>query len=130
MLGALEREYDEAGNITYEKNFGADGQPAATEKGYGAFRREYNGQRKVIYEAWYDTEGQPMRMNGDTYYALRREYDEAGNVTCEWYCDVDGEKIARNEGYDTVRQEFDELNRVVRISYYAGGWPVLTNLSA
>ena len=81
MLGALEREYDEAGTIAYEKNFGADGQPAATEKGYGAFRREYNGQRKVIYEAWYDTEGQPMRMNGDTYYALRREYDEAGNVT-------------------------------------------------
>ena len=71
MLGAVEREYDGNGNITYEKYFGPDGAPAVTEKGYCAIRREYSDQKQVIYEAWFDTNDQPMPVNGKGYFAIR-----------------------------------------------------------
>ena len=45
----------------------------------------------------------------------------------ELYYGADGNLIARNEGYDELRQAFDEKNRVVRMEYYLNGEPVLNN---
>ena len=110
---ALEREYDEAGNVTYEKYFDTDGQPTEHAKGYGAIRRKYNEKKKVIYEAWYDMADQPMPVGGNTYYAVGREYDKAGNISLEKYFDEQDNLTLCKKGYAMVRREYDNDKRIV-----------------
>ena len=115
---ALEREYDEAGNITYEKYFDTDGQPTAHARGYGAIRRKFNENKKVIYEAWYDTSDQPMPIYGSVYYAVGREYDDVGNMILERYFDADGQKMLLPDGYHCYRREIGEDGNPAWIAYY------------
>ena len=110
---ALEREYDESGNVTYEKYFDTEGQPTEHTKGYGAIRRKYNEKKKVIHEAWYDTADQPMPIGGNTYYAVGREYDEAGNISLEKYFDEQDNLTLCKKGYAMVRREYDSDKRIV-----------------
>ena len=127
---ALEREYDEAGNVTYERYFGVDGQPTAHTKGYGAIRREYNEKKKVTYEAWFDTAGQPMPINGSVYYAVGREYDEAGNIILERYFDADGQKMLLPDGYHSYRREIGEDGNPAWIAYYGLDDEPMINIKA
>ncbi len=114
---AADREYDAAGNITYEKYYDGEGQPIARKQGYGEIRKEYNEKKQVVFEAWYDTDGKPMTMNGDDYYGIRREYDENGLANVLKYLDADGEPMNCRAGYEMVWRRFNEEKRVNYESY-------------
>ena len=45
---------------------------------------------------------------GDTYVRVEREFDERGNIAVLRTYGADGEKIARKDGYDEIRQVFND----------------------
>ena len=63
---AYDKEYDDAGNKTVMKTYGADGKLIAVAKGYAVVRREYNENKLVIHEAYYDENEQSV-MSTDGY---------------------------------------------------------------
>ena len=64
---------------------------------------------------------------GDTFVKIERTFDAAGNTLTEVTCDAAGRPIARNAGYDEVRNTFNEKNQVVKIEYLLGGSLVIKN---
>ena len=53
---------------------------------------------------------------GDTYVRVVRRFDEQGNTVREVTLDENNRPVARKDGYDEVRNTFDENNRVIRMA--------------
>ncbi len=67
-------------------------------------------------------ENEPVTL-GDTYVRVEREFDERGNVAIQRTYGADGNLIARKDGYDEIRQKYNEENKPSRIEYYLNGEP-------
>ena len=112
----LEREYDDAGNVSVERYFDGDRKPVICRQGYAEIRMGYNDKKQVIRESWFDTEGKPMTI-GDTYCGVEKEYDEAGNVSVMRFLDAEGQPTACKAGYEMVWKRYNEKKKVIYESY-------------
>ena len=122
---ALERKYDDAGNVIWEKYFDAVGNPTVNTNGYGEIRKEYDENKKAVYEAWFDADGRPVPRNSDVYCAIRREFDEAGNAILEKYMDAEGNPTVNKNGYGEIRREYNENKQAVYEAWFdADGRPM------
>lgn len=115
---------DDAGRILSETYYNAEGEKAKQADGYDELRYEYNEQNQETRIRYY-LDGEPMHTP-DGIAAICREYDENRNIVSEKTFGTDGQPIARNEGYDEIRYEYNEKNQAIRIRYYLNGKPVLT----
>ena len=116
---AVEREYDEAGNVIEERYFDAAFEPVSCKDGYEAIRRKYNGKQQVIYEAYYDHSGQPM-TNNKGLFQIAYEYDGKGNISREAYFDGDGQPMMNSTGVYQTSYEYNENGQKTREQYYNG----------
>lgn len=114
---ALEREYDEAGNVISERCYDAELNPAPCKKGYASFLKEYDENKRVVYEAWFDAKDSAIPMNGDLYYAIEREYDEKGRARVLRYLNEYSMPTQCRAGYEAVEREFDNNKKVIRETY-------------
>ena len=106
-IAALEREYDEKNAVAVERYYGLDGSRVRNSDGYSRIDRTWLDNDHVLTQAWFDENDEPVTA-GNTYYSFVREYDSWKNMVSEKYLDASGALIARNEGYDEIRQTFDE----------------------
>ena len=119
------REIGEDGNPAWIAWYGLDDEPVInTKTKCHRVERSYLDAKHFTSEAWFDTDGNPMET-GDTYCKIEREFDERGNTICEQTYDANSEKIAREAGYDELRQEFNEENQAIRVGYFLNGELVL-----
>lgn len=114
---AVEREYDEEGNVVTEKYYDADLQPAPCNNGYEAIRREYNDNKKVIKEEYIDHDGQPM-TNKKGVYQTAYEYNENGKVTKESYFDGEGQPMSCLDGYAAIERMYNSQGGTMATLYY------------
>lgn len=114
---AIEREYDEAGNITEERYFGTDLKPAACKAGYEMIRKEYNQENRVRKEEFLDHTGTPM-TNPKGVYQTAYEYNETGKVTKETYYDAEGMPMNCQDGYAGLERMYNSQGSNVATLYY------------
>ena len=114
---AIEREYDEAGNIIIEKYYNADLQPEPCKNGCEMIRREYNDNKKVIKEEYFDHNGQTM-TNKNGVYQTAYEYKENGKVTKEAYFDSEGNSMACLDGYAGLERMYNNQGGTMATLYY------------
>lgn len=113
---AIEREYDEAGNVILEKYYDAEFKPIK-RNGYEMIRREYNGDKKVVKEAYFTNAGEPM-VNNKGVYETTFEYNELGKVVREAYFDTEGKPMANNNGYIMIERAYNEEGKKVSETSY------------
>ena len=77
-VAIYEWEYDGAGNITREENYGADGQLTLDSYGVAIYGWEYDSAGNRIRGENYGVDGQLVAANGVAI--IEWEYDSAGNV--------------------------------------------------
>ncbi|MBQ8074344.1 MAG: hypothetical protein IJ231_11345, partial [Clostridia bacterium] len=58
-VAALEREYDERGNVSIERYYDTENNPVRSTAGYWRIDKEYDENKNVIVEKYYETDGQP-----------------------------------------------------------------------
>lgn len=114
---AVERKYDEVGNVIAEKYYDVSLQPASCNNGYEAVRKKYNENRKVIKEEYYDHDGQPM-TNKKGVYQTAYEYNENGKVTKETYYDAEGQPMACPDGYAGLEKMYNSQGGIMATLYY------------
>ncbi len=114
---AVEREYDEAGNVIIERYFDATLLPAPCNNGYEMIRKQYNNDKRVIKEEYYDHDGQPM-TNKKGVYQKAYEYNENGKVTKESYFDVEGNPMACLDGYTGTERMYNSQGGTMATLYY------------
>ena len=146
----VEKEYDEAGNNTYQIFYDVDKALLPMADGYTAVRREYDDNKFIVKESYFapdesaknedksakdevDTENQQADEPAEVpytlskgYASLTRAYDQAGNVALETYFDADGKETACVDGYSRWIRTYDENRRVTSEAFEdASGNPVL-----
>ena len=114
---AIERAYDEAGNVITERYYGVDFQPTACKNGYEMIRKEYNEDKKVIKEAYYDHNEQPMTNNKGVYQTAY-EYNENGKVTKEQYYDGNESPMICPDGYAGMERMYNSQGGNMATVYY------------
>ena len=114
---AVEREYDEAGNIIVEKYYDETLQSGPCNNGYEVIRKEYNDYKKVVREEYYDHNGQPM-MNKKGVYQTAYEYNDNGKVTKESYFDGEGKPMACPDGYAGLGRMYNSQGGTMSTLYY------------
>lgn len=114
---AIEREYDENGNIIVERYFDTEFKPAPNNKGYETVKKEYNEDKKVIKETYYSHTGEAMVNNKGVYQTIY-DYNEQGKVIRETYYDADGQTMGNINGYYMIEREYDgEGNKISETNY-------------
>ena len=103
---AVEREYDDAGNVVLEKYFDTHFQPSLSKSGYGMIRKQYNDKKQTVWEEYYDVSGEPM-INSKGVYQTAYEYNEQGKVTKEAYYDASDEPMANKNGYAIIERTYN-----------------------
>ena len=116
-FAAVEREYDEAGNIIAEKYYNTDLQPAPCKNGYEMVRKEYNEEKRVRKEAYYDHNGRPM-INSKGIYQTDYEYNDNGKVTKESYFDGEGQPMVCPDGYASLEKIYNNQGSTIATMYY------------
>lgn len=116
---AVEREYDDAGNIVFEKYYDTHFQPSLSKSGYGMIRKQYNEKKQTIWEAYYDIAGEPM-VNSKGVYQTAYEYNEQGKVTKEAYYDASGEPMANKNGYILIERTYNKEGKKISETSYTG----------
>jgi hypothetical protein len=119
----VEREFDERGNTTSEKTFGADGQPIARNAGYDEVYKEYNEKNQVIRIDYWINE-KPV-LNKDGIAAIEYTYDEKGRVIRESYYGLFGSPVQKANGVAAIEYSYDENGNVAQENYFdVNGEPV------
>lgn len=113
---AIEREYDEAGNVILEKYYDTDFNPTKRNE-YEMIRREYNGEKRVVKEAYFTNAGEPM-VNNRQVYMTTFEYNEQGKVIREAYFDTDGQPMANSNGYIKIERTYNEEGKKITETSY------------
>jgi len=121
----VDREYDEAGNVSREVFYGTAGEPVLCTDGYAQRTRVFDEKKRVILEKRFNTDGSPMVWGKETYCALGTEYDENGNAAVLKYYDGDGNPVACNAGYEMIWRRFNDRKKVIYETYHnASGDPM------
>ena len=89
---AIEREYDETGNITLEKYFDEKNNLILCKKGYAMVHREYDSDKRIICEKFFGTDGNPIEL-ADGAVCYRYTYNEAGEKSAPKKFDRDNHEI-------------------------------------
>lgn len=146
----VEKEYDEAGNNTYQTFYDVDKALLPMADGYTAVRREFDDNKFIVKESYFapdesakdedesakdedDKENQQADEHSEVpytlskgYASLTRAYDQAGNVALETYFDADGKETACVDGYSRWNRTYDENRKVTSEAFEdASGKPVL-----
>ena len=114
---AVEREYDETGNIITERYYGTDFQPAICKNGYEMIRKEYNEEKLVIKETYFNHNEQPM-INKKGVYQTAYEYNENGKIIKENYFDGEGKPMSCPDGYAGLERMYNEQGTSIATLYY------------
>ena len=114
---AIERDYDEDGNIIEERYFDKAFRPAVSNAGYEVIRKKYNENRRVTEEKYLDHTGQPM-MNAKGVCRTIYEYTEEGRIKRTAYCDGEGNPMACTDGYAAMERLYSKEGREKAILYY------------
>jgi hypothetical protein len=144
---ARTKTFDDAGRVTEEAYFEADGKtPCRLEnggysrlthkydedgklverttyghdpsEGYAVTKSKYDRRGNPIEDAYFDTNGKTPRRHKDGYHRLRVEYDGRGNCTEEAYFGIDEKPCLCNAGYARVKRTYDKDNGLVESKYF------------
>ena len=116
---AIEREYDDAGNIIVERYYDTTFQLALCKNGYAMIKRAYDEKKQIIREQCFDTSGEPM-VNNKGVYQTTYEYNEQGKVTREAYYDANGEPMANKNGYIIIERVYNKEGKKISETSYTG----------
>ena len=115
---------------TYEKEmlaetrfFDSEGKPCVRyDDMCGVIRYTWNNLEQLIMIRYYNEKEELINYDFRNPRAITRfEYDDQGNQTAERYFDIKDKPSQALSGYDEIRREYDEDNRLVRMGYYANG---------
>ena len=121
---ATEYEYDEAGNQSVVRYYGADNKPVLNKTGSAEIHKTYNANGKVAREEYFGADGKPAPRTDNNAYATEYEYDEAGNQSVLRYYGEDGLPCLNKTGCAEVHKTFNENKKVIREEYFgADGKP-------
>jgi len=114
---AIDRAYDEAGNVAVEKYYDENLNPTVCKTGYAEVRRIYNEKKQIVHEEYYGVNGELMLL-GKGFAAQDKAYDEAGNVTVIKYYGTDLKPALHKAGYAEVRRVFNENKQIIHEEYF------------
>jgi hypothetical protein len=117
-----EFKYDQYGNSTEERNFGADGISLAFIKGegYSIIRSTY-GDKNRLREVSYWADANTRTINLSYCYSKKTiEYDLSGRLSDEMYFDIDGKTplLERTHGAAHIHYDYDSYGNCEKTSYY------------
>lgn len=116
-ITAFQREYDAAGNVTYQFRVDADGNGVADTNGVAGFYRTYDKGRHIIMERKIDVE-QKAITNAQGYAEIRKTYDGT-NVTWEAYFDEAEKPVSRVDVcYASKRMGYDRKHNCIYEEYF------------
>ena len=123
---AIEKAYDEKGNVILEKYYGTDGQPTPCADGYCEIHRTYEGKYCVLVE-YFDANGQ--RDTCVNHFSVATYVRDAyGNASEIRYFDTEGRPVNHKNGYAILLRTFDDKKQVLyQAAYNQDGWPVLVD---
>ena len=113
----VRREYDNAGNITRESYFNADG-TAAYRDGYAAWTAEYDDFAEIVEIYYFDGDGAPANSESAGYHGYVIEKDELGRKIREYALDVDGRYTEDPQGLAILTTAYDEWGNAVDMAAY------------
>jgi len=109
-------EYNENGDVTAERYFGADGNRITLENGVSGFKS--SGGKFPADLVWLDENDEPV-MNTEAGYAhVTRGTDEKGNVVLVSFFDADDNLVVTPSGYAIVARAYDEEGRKTQEAYF------------
>lgn len=116
-ITVFQREYDEAGNITYQFRVDVDGNGVADTNGVAGFYRTYDKARHIIMERKIDAEQEAI-TNAQGYAEIRKTYDGT-NVTWEAYFDEAEKPVSRVDVcYASKRMGYDRKHNCIYEEYF------------
>ena len=80
------------GNITCERYYDENGEPAPCAKGYAIVLREYDSSNRVVCEKFFGTDGNPIEL-ADGAACYRYTYNEAGEKSAPIKYDLEDHEI-------------------------------------
>ncbi|MTI40609.1 hypothetical protein E1140_13990 [Fulvivirga lutimaris] len=107
----IQWQYDEDNNVTETRYYNSLGE---LDEGT-AIVKESIENNKVVRE---------IRLTNsltgitDEPAVISRNFDQSGKLISTSYFDLEGAKLVGNEGYHSVRYEYDNYNRKIAISYF------------
>lgn len=105
--------YDERGNRIERSFWDNQGKPAVDELKTHQRIQEYDQMNRVIYEKNLDAAGKPSGTNPEG----RVTYDKFGNQAEVSNYDGYGKPCLTADGYYIVKNEYNDRNKLVRVSY-------------
>ena len=93
-----------------------------TNYDYGMIRYVRDSKGRVIEERFYNEKEELINFDYHNPHAIARyEYDSTGNLISEKYYDTNDNPSRSLAGYDEIRHEYDDKNRINRQGYYSDG---------
>ena len=102
--------------------------PALDENGIAGFKYELDEMGRIKEKIMLNVNGAPCSgKNGEAKQVF--EYDNTGNLLSVTFCDLDGKPHATQEGYASVRREYNPQNNNIIAESYLGidGKPCLNS---
>ena len=135
----VEKEYDDAGNVSHESYFGTDKNPLQLKdgdkeetvetpftlvKGYASLNRTYDDAGNVLVETYFDKDGAETAC-ADGYSRWVRTYNENKKVTSESFLDAsENPVLKKSTGYARVEYTYDDNgNKLSELYYNTDGEP-------
>lgn len=103
--------------------FDANGNPGIrNDFGYSSIRYIRDEKGRVTEECYYNEKDELFDFDFRNPRARTRfEYDNQGNIISEKYFDKDGNASKALAGYDEIRKQYDDNNKLICLGYYADG---------
>lgn len=109
--------YDEAGNITSQRFYNKNNEPAAIDGFYYETRMEYDQFNRQIREFYLDAEGNLTTSDG-VIADYRMEYNLQGALTKLSFMNEDGHLVNGNDFFAGYVIEYDERGNQKKVNYF------------